>query len=133
MNTLIVLWFVGFAAFAIGTALYQMSRRAKSKKWNPVQGTVESTDIRVAPGGRGGPDFYSVVAYSYEYEGEMYGATQEWHWKHERQAESWLRMFAKGTVVTVRCNPTDPSDSYLREDDNDPVMKAGAAAEESKS
>lgn len=84
------------------------SRRAQS--WPVVEGTVESTTVRVDGYGRNQHEI-AEVNYSYKVEGAFYSGA------HEVGSESEFEAFPKLSRVLVHYKPSNPSVSFLDRED----------------
>jgi Protein of unknown function (DUF3592) len=91
-------------------------RNRISDRWSFAQGTVERSSVRVEHGDR--TVFVAEIAYSFSLNGEFYGGQHKHAFTSEEAADAFVRTFAAGAPVTIRCRAGHPVESMLREDDN---------------
>jgi hypothetical protein len=104
------------AVFAIGI-LVRFVRHRISESWTSVPGAIENTDVEFEERGKL-VVAVAKVSYSYRYQGEYYAGYYIRGFAREEAAEQFLTAFPRGTCVVIRCKPSDPDKSILREGDN---------------
>jgi hypothetical protein len=61
--------------------------------------------------------YVASVNYSYAVQGEYYSGVLRHNFVLEGRAEKWTGKFTTGLALQIRCNPANPKDSVLFEDE----------------
>jgi hypothetical protein len=115
---------IGLALLALGGgALYRIVSDAwqglASRNWSKAEGTVLKSDLEHAYSARGGNQYSRKVSYRYTIGGQAYQSDrisfhETWDGGDEATHRSKLdSTYPVGKVITVYCNPKDPSISCL--------------------
>ena len=110
-DNVIRLWLFGITLGIAGAAwLIRELRSRAAQSWPIVDGTAESTYVRVEGHGRTERRI-AEVNYSYKVQGEFYSGA------HEVRSEVDFEAFPKESRVVVHYKESDPSVSFLDRED----------------
>jgi hypothetical protein len=118
-------WLALSILFLAGAAALWIRKRVRLKharSWPTEARRVESTAIRLQPssGGQAGTTSSSYIAnvtYSYTVQEQSYPGTLRRNFMLKGRAEKWTGKFTTGLPLHIRCNPANPKDSVLFEDE----------------
>ena len=107
---------------AIALWLRQRIRLRHARSWPSETGRVESTAIQLkqsstGPSGVTTSSYVASVQYSYNLRGEYYSGVLRHNFVLESRAQKWTGKFTTSLPLRVRCNPANPNDSVLFEDE----------------
>ena len=111
-----------FIGGAIVFWLRQRIRLKHARSWPTESGRVESTAIQLkqsstGPSGVTTSSYVASVNYSYTVQGEYYSGVLRNNFMLQGRAEAWTSKFTTGLPLQIRCNPANPKDSVLFEDE----------------
>jgi hypothetical protein len=120
-----LIWLTLSILFLAGTAalwLRQRIRLKRARSWPTETGRVESTTIELkqsstGPSGATTSSYVASVQYSYNVRCEYYSGVLRHNFMLESRAKKWTDKFTTGLSLQVRCNPANPKDSVLFEDE----------------
>ena len=125
MDTQNTIWLAVSILFLAGAAALWIRKRIRLKharSWPTEAGRVESTAIRLeqtvtGQAGTTTSSYVATVHYSYTVQGTYYSGTLRHNFVLKSRAEKWTDKFTTGLPLKIRCNPANPKDSVLFEDE----------------
>jgi hypothetical protein len=115
-NTIILLAYLGFNLFVIGSIMYKTFVSNSTRAWPTVPGRVLSSRVSYDRSNRE-TDGFPYVTYSYEVNGKTYQDANivpgELYTGSQTYAEKIVARYPKGAAVTVYYNPKNPSSAFL--------------------
>ena len=94
----------------------RMQDRHAARKWPTTGGSVMSTTLEIQDRGEQSVHL-ATVKYAYTVDGERYtGAFSRSFMLHGR-AEKWVARYPAGTGLVIRCNPGNPVESMVFENE----------------
>jgi len=97
--------------------------RLKHARSGPTEtGRVKSTAIQLkqsatGPSGATTSSYLASVQHSYDVQGQYFSGVLRHNFMLKGRAEKWTDKFTTGLPLQIRCNPADPKDSVLFEDE----------------
>ncbi len=102
----------------------QRLRLRRARTWPVSNGTVVSTSVRLEGSGTE-QRYIAEVKYSYESCGTIYFRQIRRHFMLHGRAHAWADKYPSNRSVLVHCNPANPRDAVLFEEEQ--AQTAGAA------
>src|SRR5207302_8318128 len=111
-----------FIGGAIALWLRQRIRLKHARSWPTETGRVESTATQLkqsstGPSGATSSSYVASVQYSYIVSEQYYSGVLRHNFMLKGRAEKWTGKFTTGLSLQIRCNPANPNDSVLFEDE----------------